>query len=258
MDEPITNYTPSISELAQAAEASYSMTRTGKKQDRLDHAQNTAPENYTILPEYTDRMISTFKHNDFDTYIVSHRGTDFGGSQAKKDLVSDWHIVTGNQASDSVHRRRTKKTERIIKGLLNSSSNPIDIYLSSHSLGGSTSHHAMVSSKLVRDNIKELHTFNAGSSPVAVSQIDKNSKLYKDIKEKSVHHHIKGDLISDNVKNNYIGTHKSYVSKKKVPVHKKVMKLLAPLLGPLGTLWNLKDNIEERLAKHSIQNYTGR
>ena len=254
------NETPTVQELAQAAEASYSMTRNGKKQDRLEHAQSVAPEGYNIMPQYTDRMISTFKHNDFDTYIIAHRGTDIGGSQTKKDIQSDWNIITGSEDSDLVHQKRTKKTETIIKELMNSNSNnPIDIYLSSHSLGSSTAHHAMVNSKIVRDNVKELHTFNAGSSPFQSQKLDRKSPEYKIIKEKSTHHHIKGDLISDNTKKSYIGTHKTYSTKKKVPVHKKVIKVLRPLLlGGWGIAWNMKENLEERLGNHSIANFTGR
>jgi len=253
------NEKPSLQDLAQANEASYSMTRTGKKQDRLEHAQSVAPEGYTIIPQHTDRMISTFKHNDFDTYIISHRGTDIGGSQTKKDLVSDWNIITGNQDSDTIHNRRTRKTETIIKELMNTNSTPIDIFLTGHSLGGSTAHHAMVSSKIVRENVKELHTFNAGSSPFQSQKLDPKSPEYKIIKNKSTHHHIKGDVISDNTKKSYIGTHKTYSSKKKVPVHKKVVRVLRPLLlGGFGVAWNIKDNIESRLQNHSIGNFTGR
>ena len=249
--------TPTIQDLAKSAAASYSMTINGNKSSRLEHAQSVAPDNYTLLPQYTDRMISTFKQNNEPTYIIAHRGTDFSGTQAKKDLVSDWNIIIGNQDSDTVHNRRTKKTERIIKGLISNNSDPIDIFLTGFSLGGSTANHALVSSQFVRDNVKELHTFNAGSSPIAVNEIDKNSKLYNDIKAKSIHHHIKGDLVSDNVKNTYIGKHKTYISKKKPTISQKVMKLLKPLLGPLGTLWNLKENVEDKLSKHSLENFTG-
>jgi len=124
------NSSPSIQDLAGAAESAY---------------QDAPPMNYTKLTQYSNPEISTFKHKEKSEYIISHRGTNLADpNTAKKDVRADLNIALGNKEADAMHKRRTKQTESIIKGIRKESPKG-DIYLVGHSLGGSTSSHAMAS-----------------------------------------------------------------------------------------------------------------
>ena len=241
-----------IKDLAEANESSYEMTGSGNKETRIEKAQSRAPEGYDIIPHLSDRMISTFQNQD--DWIIAHRGSDFAGTHGKKDLKSDFNIMIGNEDGDAIHKKRTAKTERIIRDILRNEPQS-NIYLSGHSLGGSTSYSAMVNSKYVRNNVTALHTFNAGSSPFQTKK-DMDKKAEDIIKEKATHHRIKGDFVSENVKKKFIGTHKKYDTNKSVPIHKRVLNILSPLLGGLGIAYQTYEGVKGKLQKHSIQNFS--
>ena len=244
-----------IRELAQASKAAYEMTGRGDKIQRIGKVMKQAPEDWVVMPQHTDKQITVFK-NDIDQYIIAHRGSDFTGKHGKKDMKSDWNIMLGNPGSDKAIRRRVMKTERIIKNLKKQSKEP-EIYLTGHSLGGSSAYQAMLQSGIVRKNIKEFHSFNSGSSPVSSNEIDKDSKLYKDLKEKSVHHRVLGDTVSAFNRNSMIGTHRTYKSdKNKNPkVSDKVVETISSVPG-FGTVFKVFSKLNEKLGKHSIDNFT--
>lgn len=237
------NSSPSIQDLAGAAESAY---------------QDAPPMNYTKLTQYSNPEISTFKHKEKPEYIISHRGTNLADpNTAKKDVRADLNIALGNKEADAMHKRRTKQTESIIKGIRKESPKG-DIYLVGHSLGGSTSSHAMASSKVVRDNVKQHHTFNSGSSALQKPP-DVTPQVKDELMAKSTHHRVKGDAISDHVKENLIGKFKEYESKKKPSVADHVLKLATPLLKKtfigraLG--YGVK-KVLDTLRAHSISNFT--
>jgi hypothetical protein len=237
------NSSPSIQDLAGAAESAY---------------QDAPPMNYTKLTQYSNPEISTFKHKEKSEYIISHRGTNLADpNTAKKDVRADLNIALGNKEADAMHKRRTKQTESIIKGIRKESPKG-DIYLVGHSLGGSTSSHAMASSKMVRDNVKQHHTFNSGSSALQKPP-DVSPQVKDELMAKSTHHRVKGDAISDHVKENLIGKFKEYESKKKPSVADHVLKLATPLLKrtfvgrALG--YGVK-KVLDTLRAHSISNFT--
>jgi triacylglycerol esterase/lipase EstA (alpha/beta hydrolase family) len=133
-----------------------------------------------------------------------------------------------------------------------------DVYLVGHSLGGSTAHQAMVKSKYVRDNVKELHTFNAGSSPLQHKGLSSKHKAYSTIAAKSTHHRIAGDEISASIKSNLIGTHKTYKNTQKPSLGKAILNIAEPLLkqSPLGRLVHFGANkIIDTLSSHSLKNF---
>jgi len=243
---------PKVSDLAKASKASYEMTGKGNKMKRIERTMNEAPEGWIIMPEHTDKQISVFK-NDIDDYIIAHRGSDFLGTQGKKDVVSDWNILIGKPGSDRAIKRRVMKTEKIVKKLKKDTDNP-NIYLTGHSLGSVSAYQSMLSSDIVRDNIKEFHSFNSGSSPVASNKIDNESDLYKNLKEKSTHHRVLGDTISAFNRNNMIGDHKTYKSDKQPSVADKVVNIVSSLAG-IGTIFKVGSKIKEKLSKHSIDNF---
>jgi hypothetical protein len=237
------NSSPSIQDLAGAAESSY---------------QDVPPINYTKLNQYSNPEISTFKHKEKPHYIIAHKGTDLSNpNTARKDIRADLNIALGNKESDTMHKRRAKQTEQIIKGIRKDSPKS-DIYMASHSLGGSTSSYAMATNKYVRDNVKELHTFNSGSS--ALQKPPSVSPEVKDeLMAKSTHHRVKGDAISEHVEKNLIGKTKMYESKKKPSIAEHVLKLATPLLKRtfIGrALGYGAKKVLETLRAHSISNFT--
>jgi hypothetical protein len=205
---------PTISDLASAAESSYN---------------DTAPENYTKQSDFSSADISTYKHNVNPHYIISHRGTNFGDEKGiKKDIRADLNIALGNKEADALHKRRTKKTEEIVTGI--KKKEPAhDIYLTGHSLGGSSSSHSMASSPIVRENVKRHDTFNSGSSALQTKP-NVTPEIKAQLMEKSTHHRVKGDEISAHVSSNLIGKQKQYSSTKKPSVAQHLLKMAAPLL----------------------------
>lgn len=242
-DNSSDNSAPSIQDLAGAAESSY---------------QDAPPVNYTKLTQYSNPEISTFKHNQKPHYIVAHKGTDLANANtARKDIRADLNIALGNKDADTMHKRRAKQTEQIIKSIKKESPKS-DVYLTGHSLGGSTSAYAMASNKYVRDNVKQHDTFNSGSSALQKTP-DVTPEIKAELMQKSTHHRVKGDAISDHVKDNLIGKVKEYESKKKPGVADHVLKLATPLLKrtfvgrALG--YGVK-RVLETLRAHSISNFT--
>ncbi len=205
---------PTISDLASAAEASYN---------------DTAPENYTKQSDLSSADISTYKHNVNPHFIIAHRGTSFEDQKGiKKDVRADLNIALGNKEADAMHKRRTKKTEQIVTAI--KKKEPAhDIYLTGHSLGGSTSSHAIASSAVVRENVKQHDTFNSGSSALETKP-DVTPEIKAQLMEKSTHHRVKGDEISAHVSSNLIGKQKQYKSTKKPTVAQHLLKMAAPLL----------------------------
>lgn len=237
---------PSIQDLATLTEASYDTTNM------------TPTTNYTRLDQYSNPEISTYKHNEKPQYVISHRGTNLADAKsARKDVRADLNIALGNKEADVLHKRRTKQTEEIIKAIKKQEPKS-DVYLTGHSLGGSTASNAMASSKVVRDNVKELHTFNSGSSalqkPPSVSP-----EVRAELMQKSTHHRVKGDMISEHVEKNLIGKQKIYESKKKPSIAEHILKLATPLLKRtfIGKAVGYgARKVLDTLRAHSISNFT--
>jgi hypothetical protein len=236
---------PTMKVLARAAEASYTKDKT------------PSPD-YERRNELSTDDISVYRHKVDPHHIIAHRGTDLHSDTVSKQLKADFNIALGNKSADKLHRERTKKTEEIVKKIKESDPTHT-IHLTAHSLGGSTAQHAISKSKLVRDNVKSLDTFNSGSSLFGGKELNPNSRAYKEIARKSKHHYIKGDAISENVSKSMIGKTVKYENKSKPSIAQHILKMAKPLLDRslIGKgIAFVGDKILSTLSSHSLRNFT--
>lgn len=234
---------PTTQELAKASQATYS---------------NNTPENYSKVEELSSNEIHTYKHNTENHHLIAHRGTDLHADTAKRDLKTDLKILTGQGSHTKVFKDRVKETENIVKKLKEKDPTT-DIHLTGHSLGGTTAQNSMVKSKVVRDNVKSLDTFNAGTSPLQKKGLAKSNPAYKVIADKATHHRIEGDDISGSAKTSLIGKVKNYKTNAKPSIARAVLDYLKPKLQKTtaGKIAHFgADRILNTLQSHSLSNFT--
>ena len=234
---------PSFSTLEEASESSYSQT--------------DAPKDYTRVHELSSPDISTYRHNVNPHFLVSHRGTDVHAPTAKRDLKADLKILVGDKSQTKFLKDRTIETERIVKHIKENHPEH-KIHLTGHSLGAVSSQNALIKSKVVRDGIDTHNTFNAGTSPFKMKGLSKNNPAYKHIAEKSVHHRVEGDAISQHIKSNMIGKRKVYKNTQKPTIAQHILDLAKPIadksaLGKLAHFGATK--ILGTLQSHSLKNF---
>ena len=234
---------PTTQELAKASQSTYT---------------NSIPENYSKVNELSDNDIHTYKHNTENHHIIAHRGTDLHADTAKRDLKTDLKILLGQGSHTKLFNDRAKKTEDIVKKLKEQDPET-KIHLTGHSLGGTTAQHALVKSKVVRDNTDSLDTFNAGTSPLQQKGLAKSNPAYKVIADKATHHRIGGDEISANAKTSLIGKTKNYKTNAKPSIARAVLSYLKPKLNHsvTGKIAHFAaDKILNTLESHSLSNFT--
>jgi len=252
---------PTVKQLAQSARASYAMSSSGTLETRLENVQKSAPAGYNVVPRHTNKDMSTFQNStDPSRYIISHRGTDFSGNSTKSDLKSDLSIVLGD-TNDPLNIRRKKRTEKIIRDLRKGSIEP-KIHLSSHSLGAGSTNYAMANSKLVRNSVISHDTFNGGSTPIAgLAKLphEPGTREHSIVFEKSTHHRIENDPVSENQAGSYIGKSIVYRQKREHSFPKRVLKLMKPIIeqSVLGKAIGFIASKAIDVAKnHTISNFT--
>jgi hypothetical protein len=225
----------------------------------------SSPQNYERVSDLSSPDISTYRRDN--AFIVAHRGTDFKKATditkhlTRKQLKADSAILFGNRAQNELHKKRTKETERIVASI--KSQHPDStIHVTGHSLGGSTAMHSLIKSKVVRDNVDALHTFNAGSSPFQQKGMSPTNKAYKTIEAKSTHHSIQGDEISRSIGDSLIGKKVVYSpGKKKHTITTTVLDLASRYLkthnNPLSKLAHFAvGKLSNTLSAHSLDNFT--
>jgi hypothetical protein len=184
---------------AKLAEMTYEIGKTKVKKripDAIDNVNDHLTEeniNYEVVPEWTDRNITTYRSKDDPNKIhISHKGTQFGSSTGAKDVLSDLKIAIGLGPHDKHVKRRKKRTERIIKNL-----NPDELTMSGHSLGGMTMNYTIGKSKKVRDKLLQADSFNAGSSFAFNNDLKLSERAKKELKEIPItHHRTRNDIVS--------------------------------------------------------------
>lgn len=183
---------PTKSELAKINALHYKLVQ-GDKKDVKKATKKVGKLGYEI--DTLKRGVASFKSTDPNDkhLVVAIKGTD---PTNIKDVKSDLKLAVGMSGGDKQFRHRQKEIKKIY------AANPdTDKYLTSHSLGSSVALSAMVKSKSIRDNTKQAVLFNTGITPAfnAELQKDLSKENKKQLKEKVVQHHVKGDIISESL-----------------------------------------------------------
>ena len=183
---------------AKLAEMTYEIGRSSKS-DLPNTFENVNKHlldegiNYEVVPEWSDRQITTFRNIDNPKKIhISHKGTQVGSSTQNRDLLADVKIAFGFSPHDNYVKKRKKRTERIISRL-----EPEELTMSSHSLGGMTQNYTIAKSKKVRDVLLQADTFNAGSSPLFNNDLNISKRAKSQLNKIPLRHHrTKRDIVS--------------------------------------------------------------
>ena len=210
----------------------------GTKKDKMNAIKKADKLGYNI--ESAKRGVAHFKsldNNDLH-HVVTVKGTN---PRNTKDLMSDIHLAIGKSSSDKQFKRRTNEIKKIYSGIDNNETK----YLTGHSLGGSIVTHAMAKSKSIRDNTAKAVTFNPGYTPAFHAEVSKDLKSAdkKELKNKLVHNHQTGDLISGALALKSVG---------KVAVQKKV-SLSAHSLDNFISDKSLKDKPEAEVMPEPVE-----
>lgn len=242
---------PTTQDLALASKGSYALSKSGSIAQRLD---NASIPNYSVVPEHSNKDMTTYKHDTDSHFIIAHRGTDLHGTTAGKDLIADANVAIGNEDGSALHNRRVKRTEKIILALKKKGG---DVHLTGHSLGANSVNHTLINSKIVREHIHHAETFNAGGSPLG-----DNSTVPNDVKTllnaKVIHHRVDGDDLSSSHQH-LIGKKKKYKSSTAVSIGKHILRAVTPLLNKskIGKAVAYgADKVLSVLQAHSLNNFT--
>ncbi len=175
------------------SELSYKMLDSYPKTTNVENINKSLQEkgmnNWYISPDLSNKNISTFVNDDEKKSIVVHRGTDTSGKKTKSDVGADVLLGLGQEKNSRAFNSRKNRTEAIIKAI------PEDykIYGAGHSYGGASIGYALEKSKLARNRIEKVRTYNAGASPF---QENVNKKKKEILDNKITHHRTSNDLVS--------------------------------------------------------------
>ena len=171
---------------AKCCALSYKMLE-GSRSENLMAIQKELTGGWQVQPKHSDKNMTTFVNNRL--VVIAHRGTDTTGRRTKRDLSSDIAPAFGKQATNKEFNSRLFKTIDIVKAYHDG----FAIFLTGHSLGGSTVIYALEGSKLVRDKVEFTRTFNAGAT-IFSRGLDHATKNY--LKGRVRHHRLSTDIIS--------------------------------------------------------------
>ena len=139
----------------------------------------------------SDSGVTVYQHKDDKNHVVvAHRGTAVGGRKGLKDVANDLTLSVGiNAGHKKRFNQRKRTTEKAIREL-----KPTQLHITGHSLGGGTANHAVSESKLIRDNLTSLQTFNGAATLKSLKKLSKAEQAK--LKGKVTHHRIKSDVVS--------------------------------------------------------------
>jgi hypothetical protein len=188
----------STQELAKLSQIHYHVDKHDKP--KATRKINKALEGSNYELQKLKRGIAMYKNKTDGSIVLNSKGTDIKNS---KDIMSDIRLGLGLQKYDRQFKNRTKQIKNLLK------TQPAGtVTLTGHSLGASTVSHAMAKSKSIRDNVKEARVFNTGYTKHFNKSLGEglSTEDQKVLKDKLIHHHVVGDVISTSLLNrNTIG-----------------------------------------------------
>lgn len=185
---------------AEFAEASYILNdKQLNKQDRIDKAnEKLSDTGYQVHPD-SGRDVQLFVHSDGKKGVIAHRGTDFNGNRAIKDVRADLAYMTGNETVFSKEfSKRASKTKKILKKI-----DPnMHITMTGHSLGGASVNHSLLKEPDIRNRVDNVELYNpllhhAGSSKVHTKRHEHKKDVDDQLNNLITIHRTKNDLASD-------------------------------------------------------------
>jgi hypothetical protein len=183
----------SVKDLAKLSQLHYHVDKHGKT--KATKKINKALEGSDYELHKLKRGIAIYKNKNDGSMVLNSKGTDIKNS---KDIMSDIRLGLGLQKYDKQFQNRTKQIKQFMKTQPSGS-----VTLTGHSLGASTVTHAMAKSKSVRDNVNKADVFNTGHTKLFNKSLSEglSSDDQKVLKDKLVHHHVVGDVVSTGLVN---------------------------------------------------------
>lgn len=240
---------PTTSHMAQMAAGSYTMgNKKSKKENTKQTNKDIEKTNFVVNHKLSDSGVTVYQHKDDKNHVVvAHRGTAVGGRKGMKDLMNDATLSLGiNAGHKKRFNQRKRTTEKAIREL-----KPTQLHITGHSLGGGTANHAVNESKLIRDNLTSLHTFNGAATLKSQKKLSKAEQAK--LKGKVTHHRIKSDVVSISSRAKPpLGGKVKTTTMKKAPVKKKS---LGRRLINLHPAVKVTKGAKTSLDSHSIDNF---
>ena len=172
----------------------YKMVGKGSKKKRLAEIDEAVlGHGYRSVRNSSNRDMVTYENiADPTKKVISHRGTDTTGKKTFKEVRGDMALAMGLQNHDPEFKKRTNRTKAIVKNHPDSS-----FKLSGHSFGASTATHAITKSRMLRDRVDSVDTYNGGFTPLFSNSLKHGAKVKRDLKDRVTHHRVKGDIVSE-------------------------------------------------------------
>ena len=183
--------------LAKASLATYSMLGSKSKTERVENADEIMEgTGFKVVDSLSGRDVLYLANDDDKQVIIAHRGTDITGYKTAPDLKSDFLIAMGMEKQGEEFIKRKNKTKALIKNIPDDYS----VFLSGHSYGGSSINESLKGSKLIRDRVDTVATFNSGFSPFSKQGVGKTTARKLD--DKVTHYRTDEDVVSSSIRIN--------------------------------------------------------
>ena len=145
-------------------------------------------------------MFFIIKNTKDKSNVISIKGTD---KYNPRDLISDVKLGLGIQSSDKQFKERRKQVKDIYRN------HNGDKFITGQSLGSSIAIDMLSKSKSTLENTKKAMLFNTRYTSAFHNSIKPHKDTKKQMKEKIIHNHTKGDIISTALTDKRHGTLKT-------------------------------------------------
>ena len=228
--------------LAKASMATYSMLGSKSKTERVENANEVMDgTGFKVVDSLSGRDVLYLANDDTKQVIIAHRGTDINGYKTAPDLKSDFLLAMGQEEQGAEFIKRKNKTRTLVKDIPDEYS----VFLSGHSYGGASQIETLKGSKLVRDRVEGVATFNSAFSPFSKKGVGKTTASKLD--DKVTHYRTDEDIVSSSIRiNKPFGKIVEYKPKRSV-----MMEIGKKIPSPLQAIFSGQDQINI----HKLSNF---